>query len=71
MVVDNPPYNEGKKLLKNLVDNDVDCIYTLLQSVSYFLRKIDKVFVGASAFLANGSLISRAGTALVIYEIII
>jgi translation initiation factor eIF-2B subunit delta len=52
--------------MKVLLEEGVDCIYTLLSHVSYFMKKVNKVFVGASAMLTNGALVSRIGTALVI-----
>ena len=66
IVVDNPPFHEGKKLLKRLSQEGVNCIYTLLSHVAYLMKKVNKVFVGASAMLSNGALVSRIGTALVI-----
>ena len=42
-------------------------MYTVLSHVAYFLKKLTKVFVGASSLLSNGALVSRIGTALVIF----
>ena len=66
IVVDNPPFNEGKQLLKDLCQEKIPCIYTLLSHVAYIMKMVNKVFVGASAMLNNGCLLSRVGTALVI-----
>lgn len=65
IVVDNPPFNEGKKLMESLSANGVETIYTLLSNVPYFIKKASKVFVGALSMLTNGALVSRVGTALV------
>lgn len=62
--MDNYPFYEGKKLLENLSKAGLDCMYTLLTHAAYFIKKVTKVFVGASAMLSNGSLVSRVGTAL-------
>ncbi|KRX11113.1 hypothetical protein PPERSA_05222 [Pseudocohnilembus persalinus] len=64
IVVDNSPYNEGKQLLKNLTNAGIECMYTMLSNSSYFIKKVNKIFVGASTMLSNGSLVSRVGTAL-------
>ncbi|EGR31578.1 hypothetical protein IMG5_106300, partial [Ichthyophthirius multifiliis] len=64
IVVDNPPFNEGKQLFNNLTKQGIQCIYTLLSNVPYFIKKTSKIFVGASSMLKNGSLVSRVGTAL-------
>lgn len=40
-------------------------MYTMLSNSSYFIKKVNKIFVGASTMLSNGSLVSRVGTALV------
>jgi len=43
----------------------IRCTMILLSHVSYIINKIDKIFVGASSILNDGSLISRVGTGLV------
>lgn len=65
IVVDNPPFNEGKQLMQRLSEEGLDTIYTLLSNVPYFIKKASKVFVGALSMLTNGALVSRVGTALV------
>jgi len=42
-------------------------MYTVLSHAAYFMKKVTKIFVGASALLSNGALVSRIGTALVFY----
>ena len=39
-------------------------MYTVLSHATYFMKKVTKIFVGASALLSNGALVSRIGTAL-------
>jgi len=43
IVADNPPYNEGKDLVTRLSKLDIKCIYTLINGVPYFMKKVDKV----------------------------
>lgn len=64
-VVDNPPFSEGKKMFKTLENEGLECSFILLSHVSYIIKTIDKVFVGANSMLSNGALISRVGTAFV------
>lgn len=64
IIIDNAPLHEGKELLKSLTAHGLECIYTLLSHVSYFIKRAKKIFVGASSMLQNGALISRVGTAL-------
>lgn len=52
-------------MFKSLENEGLTCSFILLSHVSYIIKKIDKVFVGASSMLSNGSLISRVGTAFV------
>ena len=39
--------------------------YANLHAVSYLMPEVSKVFLGASSMLLNGTLVSRAGSALV------
>jgi translation initiation factor eIF-2B subunit delta len=51
--------------MRRLVKASIPCTYVLLNAVSNVMNGVTKVFVGAYAMMANGNLISRAGTALV------
>ena len=50
---------------EELMKAGIPCVYTLLNSVSKFLPKINKIIVGASSVLVNGYCLSRVGTAMV------
>ena len=63
--VDSRPLYEGRKLSTCLSALGIPTTYCLLNSLSSVLSKCNKVFVGASTMLTNGSLVSRAGTAMV------
>eukprot|EP00106_Octopus_bimaculoides_P014497 XP_014781939.1 PREDICTED: translation initiation factor eIF-2B subunit delta-like [Octopus bimaculoides] len=64
IVVDSRPRMEGKKTVEALVKNGVECSYVLISAISYAMQKATKVFLGAHAALANGYIMSRAGTSL-------
>ena len=65
VVVDGGPRFEGRPFVQRLAAGGVRCSYALLHSLSYLMPSISKVFLGASSMLVNGTLVSRAGTALV------
>ena len=65
IIVDSRPYQEGKQLLSSLLAAGIPCTYVLLSSASYIIRDASRVFIGCSGLLANGSLMNRAGSALV------
>jgi translation initiation factor eIF-2B subunit delta len=65
IVVDSRPKLEGKELLHRLLAAGVRCTYILINALSYVMRDVSKVFVGASSMLANGAVIARVGTAVV------
>jgi Initiation factor 2 subunit family len=65
IVVDSRPACEGQVFLSRLAERGIDCTYVLLNAISYIMKDVSKVFVGAFSVVANGPLISRAGTALV------
>jgi len=65
IIADNPPFYEGKYLVDRLSQKDIKSTYTLINSVPYFMKKVNKVFTGCSAVLSNGNIISRVGTAMI------
>eukprot|EP01098_Paradermamoeba_levis_P011847 TRINITY_DN5099_c0_g6_i1.p1 TRINITY_DN5099_c0_g6~~TRINITY_DN5099_c0_g6_i1.p1 ORF type:complete len:532 (-),score=157.38 TRINITY_DN5099_c0_g6_i1:72-1601(-) len=65
VVVDSRPKNEGKALYCRLVSHGVECTYVLINAISYILKEVTKVIVGAYALLSNGAVMSRVGTAVV------
>jgi len=64
ILVDSKPKKEGKQLLKRLVKYGINCTYVLISALSYVMKEVSKVFVGAYTMMANGNLLSRVGTAL-------
>lgn len=64
IVVDSRPLLEGKRLAKTLTAEGLHVTYMQLNAISYILRSVSKVFIGAAALLSNGAVISRAGTAV-------
>ncbi|CAE7877626.1 EIF2B4, partial [Symbiodinium sp. KB8] len=64
IVVDSRPWFEGRTALKHLTQEGVECSYVLLNSVSYVMKDVTKVIVGASAMMSNGNVLSRVGTGL-------
>ncbi|TYZ65928.1 hypothetical protein PybrP1_002282 [[Pythium] brassicae (nom. inval.)] len=65
VVADSRPHFEGKKLVKSLADAGLQCTYVHLNALSYVMRDVTKVLLGASAFMSNGVAVGRVGTALV------
>jgi translation initiation factor eIF-2B subunit delta len=65
VVVDSRPRMEGRGLLKSLAEHGIQCTYVLLSAVSYVMKDVTKVILGAAAMMANGTALSRVGTAVV------
>ncbi|XP_028927669.1 translation initiation factor eIF-2B subunit delta isoform X1 [Ornithorhynchus anatinus] len=63
VVVDSRPRLEGRHTLRCLVRAGVPASYLLIPAASYVLPEVSKVLLGAHALLANGSVMSRVGTA--------
>lgn len=63
VVVDGRPWLEGKEQLRRLARHGVECSYILINALSFIMPEVSKVFLGAHAILANGAVMSRAGTA--------
>lgn len=65
IVVDSRPLLEGKALLRTLRAANIDCTYILLNALTYVMRDVTKVYLGASALMSDGGLLGRVGTACV------
>ncbi|GAA5935982.1 translation initiation factor eIF2B subunit delta [Sporobolomyces koalae] len=65
VVVDSRPLYEGKNLLHSLRLASIPTTYVLLPSLSLVLPRISLCFLGTHSLLSNGSMFSRAGTAMV------
>ncbi|CAM9138621.1 unnamed protein product [Discosporangium mesarthrocarpum] len=65
IVVDSRPDLEGKQVADRLATAGVPCTYILLTAISYIMREVTKVLIGASAMMSNGAVLSRCGTAVV------
>lgn len=65
VVVDSRPKFESQALLTRLMAKGLSCTYTHINAVSYIMHEVTKVFLGASAILSNGTVLSRIGTACI------
>jgi len=65
VVADAGPKFEGRGMLERLHKAGVRCTYANLHALSYVMPEVNKVLLGASSLLLNGTLVARAGTALV------
>ncbi|KAJ2760391.1 hypothetical protein IWQ56_005497, partial [Coemansia nantahalensis] len=79
IVVDSRPVNEGRRLVRRLVEAGFSSqqaradqaglsdgvTYAPITALSSLMRDASKVLLGAEAFFANGTMLSRVGTAMV------
>jgi translation initiation factor eIF-2B subunit delta len=65
VVVDSRPRLEGRNTLRALLQAGVSCCYAHLHALSYAMRDVTKVMLGAAAVLGNGAVVSRVGAAAV------
>jgi translation initiation factor eIF-2B subunit delta len=65
ILVDSRPLLEGRKTLDVLTKAGIECTYIFLNSLSYVMKEVTKVFMGAAALMSDGSILSRVGTASV------
>uniref|UniRef100_A0A182NIP3 Translation initiation factor eIF2B subunit delta n=1 Tax=Anopheles dirus TaxID=7168 RepID=A0A182NIP3_9DIPT len=63
IIVNARPRQEENAMLEQLVQQGVKCMCVLINAVSYVMPEVTKVLLGAHALLANGSVMSRVGTA--------
>jgi translation initiation factor eIF-2B subunit delta len=55
----------GLVLLDELVSSGIECTYVHINAIGYMMRQVTTTIVGAAGFYANGTLLSRVGTAAV------
>lgn len=65
IVADSRPFQEGKILLAELVEMGIPCTYIHINAAGYMMREVTKTIVGAAGMYANGTLLSRIGTATI------
>ncbi|XP_032228224.1 translation initiation factor eIF-2B subunit delta isoform X1 [Nematostella vectensis] len=65
IVVDSRPKLEGRECLRRLVNHGICCSYVLISAISYVIKEVSKVFLGAHALLANGYVKSRVGSSMI------
>jgi translation initiation factor eIF-2B subunit delta len=65
IVVDSKPLLEGKILLHTLREAGLDCTYILLNALSFVMKEVTKILLGAEALMNDGSVYGRIGTACV------
>ncbi|XP_055323565.1 translation initiation factor eIF-2B subunit delta isoform X2 [Sitodiplosis mosellana] len=63
IVVDARPLHEGREMLRRLVAKNIKCTCVLINAAGFIMPEVTKVLLGAHALLANGYVMSRAGTA--------
>jgi translation initiation factor eIF-2B subunit delta len=62
--VDARPKLEGREMVRRLTAAGIKCSYLLITAVSYVMKDVSKVFIGAASCLTNGAVISRCGSAV-------
>lgn len=65
IVVDARPELEGRLMMDKLLGAGLACSYVHINAVSYAMREATKVFLGAAAIMSNGTVMGRAGTAII------
>lgn len=65
IVVDDPSNKLARISCSKLNEKGIEVIYTLINSVAYFIKGVDKIFVGAYTMFSNGTLMANTGTAII------
>lgn len=63
IIVDARPWHEGMEMLRRLVAKNINSTCVLINAVGFIMPEVTKVLLGAHSLLANGYVMSRAGTA--------
>lgn len=65
IIVDSRPFQEGARLLEELVAAGISSSYVPINAIAYVIKEVTKTIIGAAGIYANGTLLSRTGTAAV------
>ncbi|XP_047145211.1 translation initiation factor eIF2B subunit delta isoform X1 [Hydra vulgaris] len=65
VIVDSRPDFQGRESLTRLANVGIKCSYVLISAISYIMKEVTSVFIGAHALLANGNVMGSAGCAMV------
>jgi len=65
VVVDARPHLGAKPVLKRLAEGGIRCTYVLITALSFVMKEVTKVLLGATACMSNGAVVGRAGTTMV------
>ena len=65
IIVEGRPDRGARTMMERLSKMGIRCVFTLTQSVLYLIKDITKVLLGSTAFLTNGALVGRIGTAMI------
>jgi len=65
VIVDSRPRFEGREAVRKLTNAGIRCSYVLINAVSYTIKEVTKVFLGAHALLSNGYVMSRIGSSII------
>lgn len=55
----------GRKVVSKLVGAGIPCTYVYMNAISFVMKEVNTVFMGASAILMNGTVVARVGSAAV------
>ncbi|XP_047520062.1 translation initiation factor eIF-2B subunit delta [Pieris napi] len=62
VIVGNRVSHSAREMLRRLVSAGVACTYVDISALSYVMKSINKVLLGANALLVNGSVLGAVGT---------
>ncbi|CAN7989030.1 unnamed protein product, partial [Ixodes hexagonus] len=62
VIADSRPKLEGREMCDYLSRLGINCTYILINAVSYIMKEVTKVMLGAHSLLANGYVMSRIGS---------
>lgn len=62
VIADSRPRLEGREMCDYLSGLGINCTYILINAVSYIMKEVTKVMLGAHSLLANGYVMSRIGS---------
>ncbi|XP_023210582.1 translation initiation factor eIF-2B subunit delta-like [Centruroides sculpturatus] len=62
IVVDSRPKLEGQATLKHLMAHGIPCSYIFINAISYVMKEVTSVMLGAHSLQANGYVMSRIGS---------
>ncbi|RLF20150.1 MAG: initiation factor 2B [Thermoprotei archaeon] len=63
-IAESRPFSNGIQMAETLDNLGIEVVLFVDSAIRYFMKEVDKVFIGAESIAANGALVGKVGTSI-------